>query len=190
MNRQLKDNPRPLEKAMEEPIIINSEEFEYDTEEEMYQQIGLIKLKDMEMIPINKVKRQVDKLMGKKVLDINEIEEEITLEILEETNEANRSNYKKYEERSCNYQRPCVKPKEFLDKTAKFGVRIIPNHRPNKKKLTLELISETMYKLNLDGIRNREEVLDFSEKSMMSILNLNTDWRASKFLNYIEHSLY
>ena len=49
----------------------------------------------------------------------------------------------------------------------------MPNHRPNKRELLLEPISETGYKLNLDGVRNREDVLDFWKKSMMSVLNMN-----------------
>ena len=66
----------------------------------------------------------------------------------------------------------------------------MPNHRPNKRELHLEPISETGYKLSLDGVRKREEVLDFWKKSMMSVLNMNLEWRSVNFLNYIEHSLY
>ena len=119
-NHEVENNSKLLENIKEESGITSSEESEYGTEEEeMYQQMGLIKLKDMEIIPINEVRRRVDKIVGKNVLDFNEVDEEITPIMLEETNEANRSYYRKYEEGSCSYRRPNVKPKEFLEKTAR-----------------------------------------------------------------------
>ena len=160
----------------------------YTDEEEMYQQMGLIKLKDLETIPLSEVKRKLDKKMGKRVVDVNEVEEEIIPE--QEVNKATRSCYREYEQGSTSQQNTSLRPKEFLEKTAKFGVRIMPNHRPNKRELLLEPISETGYKLNLDGVRNREDVLDFWKKSMMSVLNMNPEWRSENFLNYIEHSMY
>ena len=155
----------------EEMSSFSSDESSYYTdEEEMYQQMGLIKLKDLETIPLSEVKRKLDKKMGKRVVDVNEVEEEISEQ---EVNKATRSYYREYEQGSTSRQNSSLKPKEFLEKTSKFGVRIMPNHRPNKRELLLEPISETGYKLNLDGVRNREDVLDFWKKSMMSVLNMN-----------------
>ena len=175
---------------MEEHDVISSDESGYNSDEEaMYQQMGLIKLKDMDTIPLAKIKKRLDKKMGKKILDINEMEEEIDSDF-EEINEAKRSQYRQYEQGSPSYQKPLMKPREFMEKKERFGVRFMPNHRPNKREISLEAISETGYKLNLDGLRKREEVLDYWKKSMMIVLNMNVDWNASHFLNYIEHSLY
>ena len=84
----------------------------YTDEEEMYQQMGLIKLKDLETIPLSEVKRKLDKKMGKRVVDVNEVEEEIIPEI----NKATRSYYREYEEGSTSRQNNSLKPKEFLEK--------------------------------------------------------------------------
>ncbi|XP_056694878.1 uncharacterized protein [Spinacia oleracea] len=66
----------------------------------------------------------------------------------------------------------------------------MPNKFPKREEIKLEPISQTGYKLNLDGLRNREEVIEHWKKSMSSVLNLNTEWTSENFLNYIEHSLY
>lgn len=58
----------------------------------IYQQMSLIKLKGMSVVPLVEVKRQLDKEFGKKTLDINELEKEGSPD-LEETNEAKKSQH-------------------------------------------------------------------------------------------------
>lgn len=81
----------------------------YTDEEEMYQQMGLIKLKDLETIPLSEVKRKLDKKMGKRVVDVNEVEEEIIPE--QEVNKATRSCYREYEQGSTSQQNTSLRPR-------------------------------------------------------------------------------
>ncbi|XP_021746677.1 uncharacterized protein LOC110712520 [Chenopodium quinoa] len=84
----------------------------------------------------------------------------------------------------------CTRPRYIPGKTTRFSVKVMPNHIPKQEEVTLEPISQTGYKLKLDGVRDRQDVLDQWKKGMSSVLNLNTEWTSENFLNYIEHSLY
>ena len=54
---------------MMEDEILSSDESGYNTDEDvMYQQMGLIKLKNMCIIPLTEVKRKLDKKLTKRCL--------------------------------------------------------------------------------------------------------------------------
>jgi len=56
------------------------------------------------------------------------------------------------------------------------------------EEVNLNPISQKRCILNIDGVRNREEIFEHWKRGMNSVLNLNATWTAGNFLNYIEHS--
>ena len=86
--------------------------------------MGLIKLNDMGTIPLTEVKWKLDKKIGKTVFNTNEIEEEISSDS-EEINEATWSYFRQYDQGCTSYQRPRLRPREFMEKKERFGNMIM-----------------------------------------------------------------
>ena len=80
-----KEDPEKLNKIMKvitEKEDILDHEFEENNyvtiEDDLYHQMGLIKLDDLECLPLEIIQQKIDKKLGKRVIDSNEIGEEIT----------------------------------------------------------------------------------------------------------------
>ncbi|KAL2902531.1 ORF 1: putative Polyprotein CP [Bienertia sinuspersici] len=154
-------------------------------EEDLYQQMGLIKLDDLEFVPLEDIKRKLDNKLGKMIVDNNKVGEEINQEETTENNFVNNTVQRpKFQGETSN------RVKYIPGKTTRFTCKVMPTQSHKQEEINLEPISQSRYKLNLDGVRNRMEVLEHWKKSMSSVLNLNTEWKSENFLNYIEHSLY
>ncbi|XP_021728284.1 uncharacterized protein LOC110695343 [Chenopodium quinoa] len=154
------------------------EENNYITlEEDLYQQMGLMKLDDLDFLPLEVVQQKIVNKLGKRVMDNNDVGEEISNENINVNNVIKRPRYQG--------------EKLHMTKThTRFSVKVMFNQIPKQEEVTLEPISQTGYKLRLDGVRDRQDILDQWKKSMSSVLNLNTEWTSRNFLNYIEHSFY
>ena len=74
-----------------------------------------------------------------------------------------------------------------VGRTSNFSFAFIPRKLTTYEEIGLISISQTGYILNIDGARNREEIFEHSKRGMNCILNLNTRWTATNFLNYIKH---
>ncbi|XP_021743973.1 uncharacterized protein LOC110710017 [Chenopodium quinoa] len=151
-------------------------------EEDLYQQMGLMKLNDLDFLPKEVVQQKIENKLGKRVMDNNDVGEEIINENINVNNVIQRPRYQG--------EGSCTRPRHIPGKSTRFSVKVMPNHIPKQEEVTLEPISQTGYKLKLDGVRDRQDVLDQWKKSMSSVLNLNADWTSENFLNYIEHSIY
>ena len=71
------------------------------------------------------------------------------------------------------------------ERTSNFSFGFTPRKNTTYEEIDLTPISQTRYILNIDGARNREEIFKHWKSGMNSVLNLNTTWTASNFLNYI-----
>ena len=69
-----------------------------------------------------------------------------------------------------------------------FSFRFTPRKTTSYEEIGLILIGQTGYIFNIDGARNREEIFEHWKRGMNSVLNLNTTWTTTNFLNYIDHS--
>ena len=68
-----------------------------------------------------------------------------------------------------------------------FSFGFVPRKITTFKEIGLASISQTGYILNIDKVRNREEIFEHWKRCMNSILNSNTTQTTANFLNYIEH---
>ena len=153
--------------------------------------MNLIKLEDLNAVPLEEFKRKLDKKYGRITVedDINEIREELDSGEIE-TNLVNNV---------------IPKPEKFGEPFRKNTYFIRPRYVPAgvqpifslwfilRKTTTFEEvgltpISQMAYILNTDGARNWEEIFEHGKRGMNNALNLNTTWAAVNFLNYIEHS--
>ena len=90
----IEEDPDKLNKIMaiisDKWVASDEEEKNYTSiEEDLYQQMGLIKLEDLEFVPLEDVKRKLENKMGKMIMDNNKIEEEINQENINENNFVN-----------------------------------------------------------------------------------------------------
>ena len=118
--------------------------------------------------------------------EINEIGEEIDL-YETETNLVNNvvpkpEEFGKSPTRNTHFLRPRYVP---AGRTSNFSFGFIPRKITTYEEIGLSPIGQTGYILNIDGARNREEIFEHWKRGMNSVLNLNTTWTASNFLNYI-----
>ena len=117
----------------------------------------------------------------------NEINEELNV-IEMDTNLVNNVVLKPEEfgepsRRSTHFIRPRYVP---AGRTTNFFFGYIPRKTTTFEEIDLTLISQSGYILNIDEAHNREEIFEHSEKS--SVLNLNSTWTTTNFLNYNEYS--
>jgi len=136
----------------------NEETNNVNLEEEIYQQMNLIKLDDLNALPLEEIKQKLDKKYGKMVAEneINEIGEEIDLHETE-TNLVNNvipklEEFNEPSRRNTHFLRPRYVP------ASNFSFRLIPRKTTAYEKIDLTPISLTGYILNIDGARNREEI--------------------------------
>jgi len=155
-------------------------------EEEIYQQMNLIKLEDFKVLPLEEIRKKLDTKFGKKPLDEenDEVGEEIDLNLVnsvvpkpEEWGESSRGNTR--------FLRPRY---VSAGRTTNFSFGFTQRKTTSYEEIGLTPISQTSYILNIDGARNREEIFKHWKRGMNSVLNLNTTWTAANFLKYIEHS--
>ena len=121
--------------------------------------MNLIKLEDLSVLPLEEVRRKLDKKYGKMNVEdeINEIGEKIEL-YETETNLVNNV-VPKHEEfgepsrRNTQFLRPRYVP---AGHTSNFSFGFIPKKTTNYEEIGISLISKTGYTLNIDGARNKE----------------------------------
>jgi len=125
--------------------------------------MNLIKLDDLNVLPLEEIKRTLDKKYGKMIAEneINEIEEEIDLHETE-TNLVNNvvSKTKEFGEpsrRNTHFLRPRYVP---AGRTNNFSFGFVPRKTITYEEIGLTPISQTGYILNTDGARNREEIFE------------------------------
>jgi len=148
--------------------------------------MNLIKLEDLNVLPLEEIRKKLDKTLEKKILEEenNEVGEEIKTNFvnnvvpkLEEWDESSR--------RNSQFLRPRY---ASAGKTTNFSFGFTPRKTTSYEEIDLTPISQTGYILNIDGARNREEIFKHLKRGMNSAPNLNTTWTATNFLNYIDHS--
>jgi len=140
----------------------NKETNNIQLEEEIYQLMNLIKLRDLNALPLEEIKWKIDKKNGKMIAknETNEMGEEIDL-YEPETNLVNNVIPKPEE-----FSEPSRKNTYFLRPryvpagTSNFSFGFIPRKTITYEEIGLALISQTGYILNIDGARNREEIFE------------------------------
>ena len=137
----------------------NEETNNVHLEEEIYQQTNLIKLDDLNAIPLEEIKRKLEKKYGKN--EFNEIGEEIDL-YETETNLVKNVVPKPEESgepsrRNTHFLRPRYVP---AGRTSNFSFGFIPRKTMTHEEIGLTPISQIRYILNIDGARNREEIFE------------------------------
>jgi len=169
----------------------NEETNNVQLEEEIYQQMSFIKLEDLNVLPLEEIRRKLHKKYRKMTTEnkINEIGEEIDL--YETETNLIKNVVSKLEE----FGEPCRRNTHFLrpryvlaGRTSNFFFGFIPRKTMTYEEISLTPISQTGYILNIDEIHNREEIIEHCKRGMNSILTLNTTWTTANFLTYIEHN--
>jgi len=144
-------------------VIVDKQGKDYDyeetnnarLEEEIYQQMNLIKLEDLNVLPLEEIRKRLDK----KLLDEenNEVGEEIDLNLvnnvvptIEEWGESSRENTR--------FLRPRY---VSTGRTTNFSFGFTPRKTTSYEEIDLTPISQTRYILNIDGARNREEIFEY-----------------------------
>ena len=167
---EVEQNPEELNKIMS--AISDKHDFLSDDneetsnvqlEEEIYQQMNLIKLRDLNALPLEEIKRKIDKKYGKMIAknEINKIGEEIDL-YEPETNLVNNvipkpEKFGEPSRRSTHFLRPRYVPAG----TSNFSFGFIPRKTITYEEIGLTPISQTGYILNIDEARNREEIFEY-----------------------------
>jgi len=142
----------------------NEETNNVQLEKEIYQQMNLIKLRDLNILPLEEIRRKLNKKYGKMTNknEINEIGEEIDLyepatnlvknivTKLEEFGEPSIRNTQKF-------LRPRYVP---AGRTNNFFFGFIPRKTTTYEVIDLTLIRQTGYILNIDRARNREGIFE------------------------------
>ena len=151
-------------------------------EEEIYQQMNLIKLEDLNVLSLEEIRKKLDKNLLEE--ENNEVGEEI------ETNLVNNVVPKPEEwGESSRWNSQFLRPRYIsVGRTTNFFFGFTPRKTTSYEEIGLTPISQTGYILNINGARNREEIFEHWKRGMNSVLNLNTTWTAANFLNYIDHS--
>jgi len=135
----------------------------------------MIKLRDLNILPLEEIRRKLDKKYGKMTNEneINEIGEEIDLYKIE-TNLV-KNVVPKPEE----FGEPSRKNTHFLRpryvharRTNNFSFRFVPRKTTTYEEIGLTPISQTGYILNIDGARNREKNVRTLEKRNKQCLKL------------------
>ena len=149
--------------------------------------MNLIKLEDLNVLPLEEIRKKLDKTLKKKIIEEenNEVGEKIETNLVnnvvpkpEEWGESSRRNSQFLRLRYVSAGR-----------TTNFSFGFTPRKTTSYEEIGLTQISQIGYILNIDGARNRKEIFEHWKRGMNSVLNLNTTWIAANFLNYIEHSL-
>jgi len=153
--------------------------------------MNLIKLDDLNALPLEEIRRKLDKKHDKITAEdkISEIGKELNLSEID-TNLVNNVVPKPEEfgepsARNTHFIRPRY---ILVGHTTNFSFRFIPTKTTTYEEIDLTPISQIGYTLNIDTAWNREEIFEHWKRSMNSILNLNNIWIVAYFLNYIEHS--
>ena len=131
-------NPKELNKIMSviaDKQGILSDEYEEPNnaqlEEEIYQQINLIKLEDLNVLPLEEIRKKLDKKFEKKPEEENnEVGEEIETNLVNNVISAGR--------------------------TTNFSFGFTPRKTTSYEEIGLTPISQIGYILNIDGARNRK----------------------------------
>ena len=172
-------DPEELNKIMS--VIVDkqgvlSEEYEESNnaqiEEEIYQQMNLIMLEDLNVIPLEEIKKKLDKKFGKKPLEEeenNEVGEEVDINLVknvvpkpDEWGESSRGNTR--------FLRPRYVP---TGRTTNFSFGFVPRKTTAYEEISLTPISQTGYILNIDGARNREEIFEHWKRGMnLSLIHI------------------
>ena len=120
---------------------------------------------------------------------INEIGEELNIDEIQSNLVKNVvPKPKEFGERS-RKNTQFMRPRYILARrTTNFSFGFIPRKTTTFEEVNLTPISQTDYILNIDEALNREKIFEHWKRGMNSVLNLNTTWIATNFLNYIEHS--
>ena len=141
----------------------NKETNNVQLEEEIYQQMNLIKLRDLNVLPLEEIRRKLDKKYSKIINEneINEIGEEIDL-YETETNLVKNvvpkpEEFDRPSRRNTHFLRPRYVP---AGRTNNFSFGFIPRKTITYEEIGLALISQTGYILNIDGARNREKIFE------------------------------
>jgi len=147
-------------------------------EEQIYQQMNLIKLEDLNIFPLEETRKKLDKKFEKKLLEEenNEVGEELNIDKTE-FNLANNVVPKPQEwSESSRRNTQFLKPRYGqAGRTTNFSFGFIPRKTISYEKISHTPISYTAgYILNIDGTRNREEIIEHWKRGMNSVLNLNT----------------
>jgi len=146
--------------------------------------MNLIKLEDLNVIPLEEIRKKLDKKFGKKLLEeelnIDEIESNLVNNVVPKPEEWDEST-----SRNIQFLRPRY---VLVGRTTNFSFGFISRKTISYEEISLTPISQIGYILNIDGTRNREEIFEHWKRGMNSVLNLNTTWTAVNFMNYIEHS--
>jgi len=141
----------------------NEETNNVQLEVEMYQQMNLIKLDDLNALPLEEIKQKLDKKYGKMVVknEINEIREEIDLHETEINLVHNvvpkPKEFGEPSRRNTHFLRPRYVP---AGRTSNCSFGFIPRKTTTYEEIGLIPISQTSYILNIDGARNREKIFE------------------------------
>jgi len=119
----------------------------------------------------------------------NEINEELHLREIE-TNLINNVVPKPQEfgepsRTKSHFMRPRYVPAGHI---TNFSFGFISRKTATFEEIGLTPISQIGYILNIAGARNRKEIFEHLKRGMNSVLNLNTMWIETNFVNYIKHS--
>jgi len=185
-------NSEELNKIMSDIVDkqgILSEDYEESNnaqlEKEIYQQINLIKLEDLNVLRLEDIRKKLDKtfLKESKEEENSKVGEQIETNLVnivpkpQEWGESSRQNIYFLSPRYVSTGR-----------TTNFPFGFTPRKTTSYEKIGLTPISQTGYILNIDRARNREEIFEHWKRGMNSVLNQNTTLTAANFLNYIEYS--
>ena len=148
--------------------------------------MNLIKLEDLKVLPLEEIRKGLDKKFKKELLEEenNKVGEEI------ETNLVNNV-FPKSEEwgESSRRNSQFLRPRYVsIGRITNFSFGFTPRKTTSYEEINLAPISQTGYILNNDGVRNREEIFEHQKRAMNSVLNLNTIWTAANFQNYVGDS--
>jgi len=122
--------------------------------------MNLIKLEDLNVVPLEEIRKELDTKYSKMVFDdeINEIEEELNID----ENEMNLVNnvvlkakeFGEPSEKNTYFMRPRYIPAEC---TTNFSFMFIPRKTTTFEDIGLALISKIGYNLNIDGAHNGQK---------------------------------
>ena len=147
-------NPEELNKIMS--VIVdkqgvlseNEESNNTQIEEEIYQQMNLIKLEDLNVIPLEEIKKKLDKKIGKKPLEEeenNEVGEEVDINLVKNVPKPD-----KWGESSRGNTR-FLKPRYIpAGRTTNISFGFIPRKTTAYEEISLTPISQTGYIFNID----------------------------------------
>ena len=117
--------------------------------------MNLIKLEDLNILPLEEVRQKLDKKFGKKLLEEenNEVGEELNIDKIESNSVNNVVRKPQSSRRNTQPLRPRYVP---AGRTTNFSFGFKPRKTISYEEISLIRISQTGYILNIDEPRNRE----------------------------------